>query len=197
MKWHESSPYIAVFQKGNADEITYFTRQQFYCTVHVADTVTTRVPRRKVHTLGAKLPITQVRDSLQVKSKLKSRHSCMRAKVPWVLLEQYLLEEEYTPQATAKGRGTNGGRQTGIQFQHSLPEKLPTKSSVYTEIVHIPGCLLTWACCIGPPSIHFTRFSLDTAIHLFFSSHGEQSSVMPRVDAPKAICRCWKENKWA
>lgn len=91
----------------------------------------------------------------------------MRAKVPWVLLEQCFLEEEYTPQATAKGRGTSGGRQTGIQFQYNLPEKLPTKSAVYTEIVHIPGCLLTWACCIGPLSIHFTRFSLESLSFIF------------------------------
>ena len=132
-------------------------------------------------------------------SKVKT-HCCYahvrESRFPWTLLEHYLLEKGHTSQApVAQGGSISAGRQIGIQFQQNCPEHPPRsnledclwKSSVHTEIIHICGYLLTWICCADPPSIHFTRISLESLWLPFLTSLMGNSSVprsewMPSVD---------------
>ena len=73
----------------------------------------------------------------------------------------------------------------------SLKELAPYRNRAHLQLSAYVG-LLCW------PSIYschktFLRIPMTD---FFDFSYGEQFSTMLRVDAPKAICRCWKQNKW-
>ena len=102
-----------------------------------------------------------------------------------IYLKRAILPKHQQPKEEATVRGGRLGYNLNKTAPSTLPgptwKTLSWKSSVHTEIVHICGYLLTWVCCADPPSIHFTRISLESLWLTFLTTLMGNSSV-PRSE---------------
>lgn len=110
------------------------------------------------------------------------------------------MHHKHRPREKASMEGGKLGYNFNITSLSSFPGPnlgdSPRRSVVRTKN-HTRLQLSAYMSLLCWPSIHsfHKNFFRITAMHLFDSSHEEQSSTMLREDAPKTICRCSEQKQ--
>lgn len=125
--------------------------------------------------------------------------SSMGPSRPRIYLKRDIDPTQQPRDETWMGEGGLGYAFNNISWSRFLAPSLEdssTRAPSIAEIIHIWESVYVGLLCW--PFIHSFHKNLlkVAAISLLYSSHEKQSSALPRVDALKATCTYWGQNKW-